>query len=111
MAKANGQSPATCQACGRIITGKIFRFSNVPSSAFCSFDCQLKQTHIEVVELKLQPITEPLPPDPVYQGPTASRLHDDRFCDCAVYYENQITVPKRHSLICFCPKCGCVTQD
>jgi hypothetical protein len=114
MAKATDTSSAAspaCQACGRTIIGKPHRFSNDPSSAFCSFECQLKKTEIEVYEMKLEPITEPIEPWPVYQGPTAEKLHYDRFCECGIRFENEITVPKRHSLICFCPKCGCVTQD
>jgi hypothetical protein len=111
VAKAHETPPATCQACGRQITGEIHRFADDPTSAFCSFDCQLSKTEIEVYELELQPITGPLPRKPVYRGPTAERLHYDRFCECDVRYENEITVPKRHSLIFFCPKCGCVTQD
>jgi len=111
MANANETSPASCQACGRRITGKIFRFSNDPTSAFCSDECQISKAKIGVIYARLAPITEPLPRPPVYDGPTASRLQYDRWCDCEELYENQIGVPKRHSLICFCPKCGCVTQD
>ena len=66
---------------------------------------------ITVTELVLAPITTPLPPAPVYPGPVAEVLQYDRFCDCEVMYENQILVPKRHSVICFCPRCGCVTVD
>src|SRR5947208_512244 len=111
MGKKITTASVPCQACGKAITGKIHRFSGVPDSAFCSFDCQLSKTEIVVEELQLVPIDGPPPVYPVYQGPPPSRLHFDRFCECEEYFENQITVPKRHSLICFCPKCGCVTQD
>lgn len=108
--RSTAQKPL-CQACGKTITGKVHRFSGVPDSAFCSFQCQLSKAEIQVVEAKLEPITSPLPPQPVHTGPTARTLRYERECECGVFYENQITVPNRHSLICFCPKCGCVTQD
>jgi hypothetical protein len=109
--KRHATSPDTCQACGQSITGDIHRFSDDPASAFCSLDCQISKTTIEVHEVALRPITEPLPPRPVYHGPMAKHLHDDRGCDCDVRYQNEIVVPKWHSVICFCPRCGCVTQD
>jgi hypothetical protein len=80
-------------------------------SAFCSFDCQLSQTTPIGGEARLSPVTGPRQALPVYRGPPPKRLHYDRGCECDLMYENQITVPKRHSLICICPKCGCVTQD
>ena len=105
-------SPAICQACGRPITGKIHRFSDDPSSAFCSFECQISKTTIEVIEVELRPITEPFAAGPIFHGPRPRTLHYDRFCECSdARFENEIVVPKRHSLICFCPRCGCVTQD
>lgn len=64
----------------------------------------------EIVELELVPFTSSEPPL-LYSGETAEKLYYDRFCNCDVYYDNQICVPKRHSLIAFCPKCGCVTCD
>jgi hypothetical protein len=111
-ANANGNPPpATCQACGAPITGEIHQLHDDPTSAFCSYECQLEETDIQVYEMQLAPIPEPLPPRPLYRGPTPEVLHYDRFCECDEEFENQITVPRRHSLICFCPKCGCVTQD
>lgn len=107
----NTKSPAVCQACSNNIVGKVLRFTGVPESAFCSWECQLTKTVITAQEIELEPITTPRPLQPRYEGPTATTLHRDRWCECDIDYENQITVPKRHSLICFCPKCGCVTQD
>ena len=67
---------------------------------------------IEIHELQLRPTAEPFAPGPVYRGPPPRALHYDRFCECSdARFENEITVPKRHSVICFCPRCGCVTQD
>ena len=109
--KCHATSPETCQACGKTITGDIHRFTDDPTSAFCSVDCQLSKTTVEVRELELLPITEPLPRRPVYQGPTAQHLDYERLCECAVQYENEIIVPNGHSVICLCPRCGCVTQD
>jgi hypothetical protein len=111
MRTKNTTSPAFCQACGKRIVGTIFRFDNDPESAFCSLECQISMTKPVAVELKLVPLTAPLPPLPVYTGTVAMTLHADRGCECGVFYANQITVPKRHSVICFCPKCGCVTVD
>src|SRR5205085_8369818 len=104
-------SPGTCQSCGKAINGKPFRFSDDSRSVFCSLECQIAKTRIVAVEVKLAPITIPLPPSPAYTEPVARKLHDDRGCDCGVLYENQITIPKRHSVISLCPKCGGVTTD
>ncbi len=110
--KTHETSSATCQACGLPITGEIHYFSGDPSSAFCSFECQVGKADIEISELELRPITAPAAPGPVYEGPTARKLYDDRFCDCSdARFENEVVVPKGHSVICFCPRCGCVTQD
>ncbi|HYT93504.1 MAG TPA: hypothetical protein VEL76_32600 [Gemmataceae bacterium] len=66
-----------------------------------------------LLDVQLVPITDEdeWPSLPVYHGPPPSRLHDDQWCDCEEEYENQILVPKGHSLISLCPKCGCVTVD
>jgi hypothetical protein len=108
--KTHETSPATCQACGQSITGEIHRFSGVPSSAFCSIECQVSKAEITVEEVRLGPVG-PRVPRPRYTGPMPRVLHYDRWCECIDLYENEITVPKGHSLICFCPRCGCVTQD
>lgn len=111
MVTRQATSLTICQACGKKVQGRVFRFTDVPDSAFCSFECQLDKTEITVREVTLKPMTGPQPPPVVFAGPVANELYDDRGCDCGVFYENQITVPKRHSLICFCPKCGGVTID
>src|SRR3954470_24132155 len=93
------KSSAICQACGREIPGKIHRFSGVPSSAFCSMECQLSKAEITVEEVRPGP-AGPRAPRPWYAGRMPRVLHYDRGCDCAESYENEITVPKGHSLIC-----------
>lgn len=100
-----------CQTCGKKIEGKVCRFTDVPDSAFCSMNCQISMTEPIGGEIQLLPITGPRQSRPVFTGAVATKLHDDLGCECGVFYENQITVPKRHSLICYCPKCGCVTVD
>ena len=105
------ESLAICQACGKSIMGKTYRFKDVLDSAFCSLDCQVRITKPIALEVELAPITAPHPCLPVYMGPMATKLHYDCGCECDVYYENQIIVPKRHSVIRLCPKCGCVTVD
>ena len=75
-----------------------------------AFKGQISETTIEGYEAKLLPVTRSAR-RPVYRGPMADKLHFDRFCQCSVLYENQIIVPKGHSVIVLCPKCGCVTQD
>ena len=101
----------TCHACHKQIDGKGFRFGDVPESAFCSIDCQISMTQPIVHEMVINEITEALPELPTFTGQIAVKLFDDRGCVCGVFYENQITVPKRHSVVCYCPRCGCVTVD
>jgi hypothetical protein len=90
---------ANCQACGKKIVGKVYRFTGVPDSAFCSMKCQISMTEPVGGEIVLEPITHPREKRPVYTGAVATKLHDDLGCECGVFYENQITVPKRHSFI------------
>ena len=51
VSKATPKSPATCQACGKVIRGTIHRFSDVPDSAFCSSDCQVSECEPVVFEI------------------------------------------------------------
>jgi len=113
MAINENTASEVCQACGKIITGRVCRFSNVPDSAFCSDQCQTSKTEPVLLsdQIVLLKSSDDRPRNPVYSGPLASRLHFDTWCDCAERYDNQICVPKRHSIICLCPRCGCVTQD
>lgn len=110
--KNNQTSPETCKTCGRPIKGKPIRAAHSPGAAFCSEDCEIGAMQVEVVEVELLPVTEWEPEDlPVYSGPPPETLRCDHWCECGVRYANEIIVPKRHSLVSICPKCGCVTVD
>jgi hypothetical protein len=98
-----------CQACDRPIRGKVFRFSNVPESAFCSMTCQISRTRITATECTHAPVGVPQPPHPAFAGPVATPNGAD--CTCGVFYGNQTLVPKRHSFASHCPRCGGVTVD
>lgn len=98
-----------CQACDRPIAGEVFRFTEVPSSAFCSLACRTSRTQVTLTQLTLCPITRPLPPQPTFDGPAVGP--QPQGCTCGVFYENQTLVPKRHSLVAHCPRCGGVTVD
>jgi len=70
----------------------------------------MKKLNITAEEIQLEPITEPLPalPDSEERWPPPSRK---QWCECKDGMRIRLSFPKRHSLVCFCPKCGCVTQD
>jgi hypothetical protein len=79
MAEANEKTPsAICQACGRAITGRIFRFTDVPTSAFCSLECQISKTEPVVTELQLVPITVTHATSPGVPNPVRPPNADER---------------------------------
>ena len=71
--------------------------------------CQISRTTITATECTLQPVGESSPPKPTFAGRAARPNGAD--CKCDMVYGNQKLVPKRHSLVSHCPRCGGVTVD